>query len=238
MVSLLDQIREFKTQAKNRRDMGLPLYPRAETYLAQAIDLGRKNLEQTELRSQIASELADCYGLLGGIQRRWALESPEGEERDKHLRDSIRAYDEGWLFESGGYGIVNSYGMVNRLISRLLVSPRALTGGEVELGEDIKPLDVRTELENASKVIQQQLAKPRRDDYWATADLALVHALLGKDDAMSLYMSFISKSPPDYAYNSVLDVLRPLSEEALPVTRTLQDAVTILKQGLERLQSM
>jgi hypothetical protein len=236
MASVLDQIREFKTQAKNRRDRRR--YPQAETILKQAIDLGIENLKQTELRSQIASELADCYGLLGGIQRRWALESQEIEERDKHLRESILAYDEGWCLESGGDGIVNSYGMVNRLISRLFLKPRALSSGVVDFGEGIAPLDVRGELENAAKAIQDQLAKPRRDDYWATADLALVHALLDKDDATQLYMSFIAKSPPDYAYISVLDVLRPLSETDLPVAATLQKAVMVLEPALARLQSM
>jgi len=235
MPTIFDTIVELKTKAKNRRD--LERYDRAVAFVQQAIDLAKKELETPEFRSKMASELADCNGLLGGIERRWALlPGSSKEHRGEHLRKSIGAYDEAWVYESGNYGVSSSYGMVNRLISRVLADQNALKEGYVTfLGEGMKPVAVRSELEEALRKIE---ASKRADsDYWAAADLALVQLLLGKGDPKRLYAKFLDKSPPDYAYNSVLDVLRPLSEMDLPVRADLQEAVRLLDAYLARLQA-
>jgi hypothetical protein len=215
--SIFDSIVDLKTKAKNRRDLGR--YDRAAAFVQQAIDLARKDLSIPELRSKIASELADCYGLLGGIERRWALvpNAPK-EHRDDHLRKSVGAYDNAWGLESGDYGVSSSYGMVNRLVSRILADPHALSSGNVtDLGQGIEPLEVRSDLKKARETIESS----KRSDYWAAADLALVKLLLGAGDPAGVYAAFNEKSPPDYAYNSALDVLRPLSEIDVPVKAAL-----------------
>ena len=233
MPTLIEQIRELKTQAKNRRD--LQRYDRAVNILEKAIDLARGQLEVPELRRQLASELADLYGLLGGVQRRWALESSDLKQRKEHLLDSIRAYDAGWTFESGSYGIENSYSMLNRLVSRILLDPSCLEGGLKDWGEKTRPTDVRKDLEEVEATLRSQLEGARRDDYWAAADWALVDLLLGKaKDASSAYALFNSKSPPDYAYGSVLDVLRPLAELDLPVGAALKEAVLMLEDRMAK----
>jgi len=224
MPTIFEQIIDLKTKAKNRRDMGR--YGRARAFLEQAIALAEEDLTVLELRSKVASELADCYGIVGGIERRWALvpNAPE-EHRADHIRKSVRAYDAAYLFESGDYGIVSSYGLVNRLVSRILADREALASGHVtDLGEGIEALEVPAELEKARVTIENS----KRSDYWAAADLALVKLLLGADDPASTYAAFTEKSPPDYAYKSVLDVLRPLREESLPVKNALADAVTLV----------
>ena len=233
MTSIFDAIVDLKTKAKNRRDLGR--FDRAAAFVQQAIVLARKDLAIPELSSRIASELADCYGLLGGIERRWALEPNASQEhRNDHLRESVRAYDEAWDLESGDYGVSSSYGMVNRLVSRILADPQALSSGHVtDLGQGIKPLEVRSGLEKARQTIESS----KRSDYWAAADLALVKLLLEVGDPAGLYAAFNEKSPPGYAYNSALDVLRPLSEIDLPVKAALVEAVTLLEARLRLLRA-
>src|SRR5689334_8907171 len=160
METVVDQIRKLKTQAKNRRD--LRRYDAAVRILRDAIGVADRSLSNSELRTQMAEELADCNGLLGGVQRRWALES-DGDERDARLRDSIRAYDAAWKFESGDYGVVNSYGMVNRLVSRLLLLPKSLFTEDVtDFGPEIERLAMRVHLKDALDRIEAQLSRPRR----------------------------------------------------------------------------
>ena len=233
MATLVEEISDLKTQAKNRRD--LKRYERAVSILNKAISLAEKNIEIHELRRQLAEELADCYGLLGGVQRRWALDKDYCNERDLHLCESIRADDNAWKYESGDYGVVNSYGMLNRLISRLLYAPDSLfTKAVTSFGDNVAPLNVRVELEKAYEAIEAQLAQPRRDDYWAMADLALVTVLLDKGDPISAYAAFVAKSPPDYAYKSVTDVLGPLAELEWPVAPALKIAIQYVEARFKR----
>lgn len=229
MSTVLDEIRNLKTQAKNRRD--LRRYDSAARILERAISLATGYMSDGELRGQMAEELADCNGLLGGVQRRWALES-DGEERSLHLVDSIQAYDAAWGFESGDYEVVNSYGMVNRLVSRLLLIPDSLFAkGITDFGKKVQPLAMRTQLEEACRLVEGQLARPRRDDYWALADLALINVLLEKQEAVPAYAGFLEKSPPDYAVKSVLDVLRPLAGLTWKLTDKLKEVVVYLERA-------
>lgn len=230
MTTITDEIRSLKTQAKNRRD--LRRYDRAVQILDRAIELAKENLENPELVYRMAEELADCYALLGGVQRRWALQAQSAEERVLHLAASIRAYDAAWKFESNDkYRVVNSYGMVNRLVSRLILKPESLKSeGKTNFGENGQSFDIRVALEEAKHDIEEQLALPRRDDYWAAADLALVKLLLEEEEPAAAYARFLAKTPPDYAFRSVLEVLRPLSELKWPLAEKFKQASTYLEE--------
>ena len=76
MEDVLQTIRDLKTKAKNQRD--LERYEVAAKILKKiAIPLVKEKLSSTSLadwKAQLASELADCFGILGGIYRRWALD--------------------------------------------------------------------------------------------------------------------------------------------------------------------
>jgi hypothetical protein len=235
MPTIFDTIVDLKTKAKNRRD--LERYDRAAGFVQDAIALAARELGTLEFRAKMASELSDCYGLLGGIERRWALLANASEKHaGEHLRKSVAAYDQAWNYESGDYGVSSSYGMVNRLVTRVLADPNALTKGYVtNLGEGIEPVAVLFELEQARDKIEA--SKRAESDYWAAADLALVQLLLGKGDPAGSYSKFIEKSPPDYALNSALDVLGPLSDRDLDVKEDLRGAVKLLTARLVRLQA-
>jgi hypothetical protein len=240
MPTPIERIRELKTGAKNQRDRGLKGYPRALSMLNEAITIARADLDEstvTERRLQLAAELSDCYGLVGGVERRWANES-KADERTLHLKSSIRAYDLGFKFESDPqYGIVDSYNLLNRLLVRLLLRPEALdVDGVVELDPDIPAVNLKVELDKASATIRQQLAGPRRGNYWALADLALIEVLLGRCRPDTAYADFIALSPPDFAYVSALDALRPLAELPVSTAPSLNDAAALLQGRLKQLQ--
>src|SRR5262245_49766966 len=125
MEDKLRIVRDLKTKAKNRRD--LERYESAASFLETAIQILESALADSTManrKSQLASELADCYGLLGGINRRWGLSLTEPEKRQELLRESFNSYNKGYQeYEAHEeYRITNSYNLLNRLVSLLLYS--------------------------------------------------------------------------------------------------------------------
>jgi len=51
------------------------------------------------------------------------------------------------------------------------------------------------------------------------------------------YASFNAASPPDFAYTSVLDVLRPLAKAGMPVESALNGAVLQMEARLAKLKT-
>lgn len=230
MTEALDDIKRLKTQAKNRRDRGQ--YDRAVRVLKEAISRGEKAKSETKSETSdwkgLTAELADCYGIMGGVYRRWALQTGSSTERSEYLRQSFLAYDEGYRLDSDPrYGSASSYNMLNRLISMIFLQPRLLSSSQ----------EVETELAKQSSKLRQDLQETRKfikkfeapHDYWALADLALLDLFLDAADPVRAYASFNAESPPDFAYESALSVLVPLSQLELPMSSHLAEAVTLLK---------
>jgi hypothetical protein len=122
-------------------------------------------------------------------------------------------------------------------VVRLLLTPAALVSDIHLVDPEIAPLNLPDELEKASTTIRQQLAGPRRGDYWAMADLALLEVLLGRRPAAVAYADFIDISPPDFAFASALASLRSLAELPTPCAIALREAVDLLEGQLQRLRS-
>jgi Trypsin-like peptidase domain len=230
---LLQAVRDLKTRAKNLRDAGK--YKDGVDVAKTAIDrlLSEELLPATkEWQGRLKTELADCYGLAGGIQRRWGLEAATAEERQLLLAKSAGAYDEGYKREVETKSAV-SYNLVNRLVARVLYEPGALSRADAGPGHEyFEPLNVRTKLEEAERTIRDQLREQRRGDVWALADHALVTLLLGLQGGAAAYSDFQAAAPPDYAYESALATLRPLAQLDSPRTNELKDAVRRLESSL------
>jgi hypothetical protein len=231
MKSLKDQILDVKTEAKNQRDRGLKGYPRALRRLSRAIDIAKQGLLTSSVTAtirELTQELADCYGMAGGVERRWGLET-EGIERREHLSASCIAYDEGYRYEwDPKYGTPATYNLVNRLTSRLLIEPRLLEVDEVaDLGYKVSPINIKRELNDTIELIDMKLAN--KGNYWVEGDLALLRVLTGKAVAVSAYEPFFGQSPPDFAFGSALDGIRPLAAVNLTTASSLQDAVALLE---------
>ncbi len=230
MKPLGEQIIELKTEAKNQRDRGLRGYPRALARLNAAIALAEQGLAEstvTDVVRAFTKELADCHGMVGGVERRWGIEGEE-DARLAHLGSSCIAYDAGHRHEwDPVYGTPATYNLVNRLTGRLLIRPDLLVCDEVvDLGQGIAPMNVNHELAEAMNLIEAQLAK--KGNFWAEADLALLQVLTGRAPASTAYAPFLALSPPGYAFGSALDGLAPLAASTIATRESLQAAITEL----------
>ena len=230
MSDVIEHIQDLKTQAKNRRDMRR--WPRAASLLREAIALGIEEFGSAgklpEWRARIAAELADCWGILGGVERRWAFElAGDPMLRLEHLDRSIAAYDEGYRYERTDPGRRSTYNRLNRLIVRLLRDPQVLARDR-DAADVGKTVDVRQELET----LADEIGGRGIDDPWSALDVALLNVLLARQDAASAYASFERMSAPDFARQSALDVVAPLAELDFPVGPELRRAEQRLRRAM------
>jgi hypothetical protein len=227
--STLTSVRDLKKRAKNRRDFDR--MEEAIQLVTKAIDQLRRPLSEPlrtpNEEADLNAELADCYGILGGIYRRWAFaDLQDRESRQEKLRLSYQAYDNGFLCEQKS-GKPNSYNRLNRLIGRIFYNPTWLskTG---DLNEERKFLI--DELKKSEHLIENQLLSQRNKDVWALADIALIKTLLTEEDPVKLFSPFVSESPDLAAFSSVLSVLKPMSQLEIDMKPRLMSAILFLER--------
>ena len=150
MVEDLDQVLALKASAKSSRDDDD--WVGAISDLKEAIQLlNDRAKESSTMPSWLASELADSYGLIGGIEKRWGLQM-DGEDRRHHLEESVVAYDMGFRYEQGlDPSDANTYNRVNRIVGRVLLDSHVLRkdGGAIP--------DIAEDLENAKDILTKQI---------------------------------------------------------------------------------
>jgi hypothetical protein len=221
----LDEIRSLKAAAKSARvDKD---WQSAIDELDEAIALLRDLLMEASGQSSVtlSSELADAFGMIGGIERRWGLEL-DGTERRLHLELSVAAYDEGFEHEQHlDPKHASTYNRINRLVGRVLMSPRALDG------EGDTTTDVPEQLRIAADVLVEQLGSAREKDPWVYCDLGMIRLLLGRSDALLTYHELERLRPPAFVFKSALETLRPLSEAASELRPDLPLAVAQLERA-------
>src|SRR5260370_21617735 len=186
-------------------------------------DLGTPDLSSPKRASEteitIAEQLADCWGILGGVYR------SQGD-----LDEARKAYDEGYKDESSNrFNVINTYNRVNRLVVRILAKPDLLSDS-APLVEDIEePATMRQLLGKADEEIERQLREGRRDKPWALADLAMVR-LLGSLQNFDLALNALDESSANdpFPYASMLKVIRELIDRRLP----MQDELIIAGERL------
>jgi hypothetical protein len=215
----LDEVLGLKASAKGARDD--EDWETAVNDLEDALDiLHEMGLNTSDV---LIAEIADTYGMLGGVERRWALASG-GTTRTEHLAKSVQAYDRGFEFESQlSGGNATTYTRINRLVGRVLVQPSILAG-EHDGG------NFRQELEEAERLVVEQIDGSRVRDPWAYCDLLTVQLLSGTGSASSTLGVLIGLRPPPFVYTSTLATLRPLAEAAASSRPQLAIAVERLQQ--------
>ena len=177
----------------------------------------------------MAKELADCWGILGGIYR--------AQGRDS-WSDAIKAYDDGYIYEaSTRFNILSTYNRVNRLVVRILKNPDLLSVPPPVV-EDIKPPTKKTMPELLSETdneIERQLREGRTDRVWALADLAMVR-LLGDSPNVNVALDDFDKSAGNdvFPYDSMLKVIRELVDRNLPMQHRLISTGERLRARLPR----
>jgi len=166
-----------------------------------------------------ASELADCWGILGGIYR---------EEGD--IKKAIDAYDSGYKFEKEPkYEIQSTYNTVNRLVLPLLTHPELLKEGGAGISGERLERPVSELLAEAGQAIE---AKWRfmTDPVWALADMVLITTILQTPDAAEWEERFKAKAQNRFSFDSLRTVLEKLSQAELPIRGRLQEVAGRLEK--------
>lgn len=218
-----DQVLALKASAKSARDDGE--WEEAMSDLQEAVDLllDHRARASPSAPSWLATELADTYGLIGGVEKRWGL-VVDGEEGRRHLEASVVAYDEGFGYERDlPLKDANTYNRVNRLVGRVLLDTRVLQ----------QDAEFAHELQTAEKVLTEQTETVRQKDPWAWSDLGTVRLLRGKPDAMAAFRELDQLGPPKFVYDSTLTTLKPLCEVASGLRPDLMQAVAQLERSAQ-----
>jgi hypothetical protein len=196
-------------------------------YLAQ---YERPDLEApghaSEGETAVAEQLADFWGIRGGLYRSRGSALPNGSGSGD-LETAVQAYQEGARYElSERLGLLNSYNTVNRLVLRIIRQPDILTAEEAVPGDTKRMADL---LEDAAKSVEAQLDKGRADVAWALADLAMIELLCDGSDLEPILEQFDEATVTDkYPLESMLNVIRDLLQAGIrPRERFIQTAEQI-----------
>jgi tetratricopeptide (TPR) repeat protein len=148
-------------------------------------------------------QLADLYGILGGIQK------DRGD-----LIAAARAYDVGFQLDERHHA-PSSYNALNRLVTRTLLCPAAQSNPEaLRAFPALAFVNVPEQLANLGQELRRQVDGPRAGDWWALGDLVVTAALNGEVDLTALAVDRLaSASPPRWvfeAYGKTLEALARL----------------------------
>lgn len=173
---------------------------------AQYINLAETHLSKTAYKRQ----LADCYGMMGGIYRRW-----------RKLDKAVENYDMGLRYEEN-----DSYNLSNSIVIRLLLNPASLD-------------QQRAAIIQAERTVNAQVQSDRSEQWWAWADLGLFRLLDSKYElAQAAYEKFRAKGAREKDYDSTIKVLSELAEALRPkyseLASKFQKAIQFLKSEKTR----
>src|SRR4051794_2267847 len=147
---------------RSRMLMDASLYGRARHELTTLMALLESSLriaDDDARHNEVATALADTYGMLGGA-----------EVRDGNMEAAAAAYGKGCEIEqSERYGIVDSYNLTNSIVLRILLDP-------------VKLENLREQLFRARTTVRNQVNGPRGRQWWAWADYGLLCLLSGEVD--------------------------------------------------------
>lgn len=169
-----------------------------------------------------ATELADLYGMLGGVLR-----------AKNDLVASAQAYDAGFELEQK-FNMPSTYNRFNRLMARVQLCPGALTDpGLLRAYEALPYVDVSQLLTELEATLHHDVIGPRSTDYWAAGDLVVVAALNGHlveaTEALDAFAGHLP-APPEPAWSAYAATLQALAALDTPRTDILSDVRARLLQ--------
>lgn len=215
LARLVWRAKRDKEEAKDLRDDGdiagaVDLLKKTvETLEASPVTAGLENdVAPSRLMCELATQLADCLGMLGGNHRRLG-----------QLAEAQRCFERGRRFEeSPALGIMSSYNIINAITLPIESDSSAL-------------VRQRATLESAVEAISRQVRGERRNDRWAWADLAECQLLLGDQEAALQSYGRVSALGDEDTVKSVVSVLARLSRAAPALAAAIAKAVASLTDG-------
>lgn len=179
---VLMHVKRLKEKAKANRDFGD--LEEALDHLREATGLLEPYVEETEYMAKIRRELADCYGMMGGIFRR------QGK-----LVEAEMMYRKGLDYEED-----DSYNLSNSVVIPILIDPLRLENQQT-----------KRRIQDGITTVQEQVRGRRKDEWWAWADLGLFNLLQGnKQAALEAYNQFGKVGARAQDYESTILVLDSL----------------------------
>ena len=212
-MDVVARARDLKSRAMNARDIenwdgALELLNEAKMSLEQALNglpagASAKDAKLLEFETSVKKALYGMLGSIGGVYRRRAAST---DRQPGDLKAAVDSYDKGRDIEKG---FTDSYNLTQRLVTRILLSPRAALDESMEVDGE----NVPSALREARRIINEQTSPngPRNKDEYAFADAAVVALILGELRWMDTLNEFTERAPKSsYARNVTLDVLKEL----------------------------
>jgi tetratricopeptide (TPR) repeat protein len=166
-------LKEDATALRNRGDLGRALRT-LEQAVRQLKGRQRGGDQTADAAREVRAELADTYGMIGGIHRR------AGD-----LEKELFAYTHGGEIEAAD-DLSSTYNRSN--IVALRVSAKGENPTSDAIREQVAGIIARLKIETAG---------PRRDEWWAWSDLAQFHLLYGEpDEARRCYSDALRLTGP------------------------------------------
>lgn len=205
---LLKEVKGLKNDAKLLRDIGDT--GGAIAVMDQAIEKVQAAANESVSAAEsdrLKAELADCWGIKGGILRRAGK-----------LPEALAAYKTGLDFESG-----DSYNLTNSLVLELLINPAQLQ-------------ELKARIEKARDEVETQ-KEARKGQWWFWADLALLDLLSGEEEgALDAYKQVSDSGARASDYDSILAVLEELSARFAGSNVSLRASLERASAFLKRLK--
>lgn len=220
--SRLDEIRELKQQviaARNAQD-----YEWALELADEAVDeldglRERQDLDEAEYRA-VQAELADTFGLKGGIFRRMT-DDPE------HLGRALAEYRKGRDIErDDNQSTYNASNAITLAITHERKSPRDIS--------------IDRDLNRVIDHLEEETARSRSDEWWAWSDLAQFHLLRNEPEkAREAYRRALRTGPTSQEFRRHLDILKELqaATNECAEDRDIAKAIEDVMREVERSRS-
>jgi len=220
-----DEVAGLKASAKDLRRSGDWDLAIADLEDALAILMDLAPDEPSDATQSVAAEIADTYGMIGGVERRWALGSTE-PERSRHLRASLDAYEKGFDYEEQfGAEWATTYNRINRVVAQALVDPDSLNHANPAMTAALRATE---------EIVIGQLDASRMKDSWAYCDLLMIRLLLGDSSAISTIALIVNLRPPAFVYDSTLQTLEPLAAAVSNQRPEFVEAVHLLRRAMRQ----
>jgi len=213
VAGLLARAKRDKEEAKDHRDNGD--ITAAVTVLEETVKALDASPLAAELETatapskpmrELAAQLADCLGMLGGNYRRLG-----------RLKEAQTAFERGRVYEeSPSLEVMSSYNLVNAITLPI--------ESDAEAWEAQRPF-----IEKAVVALSRQVRGERRSDRWAWADLAQCQLLLGDEAGALQSYDRVRDLGDDDTLASATAVLERLGNAVPALKSRITAVITYLK---------
>lgn len=173
----------------------------------------RAKAADAETSRRLQEDLAEAYGMKGGVHRRHLTEP-------NHLDLALESYQEGCRIERVlEHSTYNSSNVITLAITH-----------------QKKPLDseLRKDLERVIKSLERETKGKRSDEFYAWADLAQFYLLRGDESrARDAYREALNQGPSAAALKRHIEILRELAEGIRASAPDTADSITAMARELE-----